>query len=507
MTKRTALGAVAVLSLGLILGAVIVSGFGGFTFSFAEASGPKFNSQPLFTPSPEVANMNEAFSRVAEIVTPQVVFINVKSKPKETQQFFPFSQQPQDEPVEGSGSGIILTSDGYILTNNHVVEGATADGIKVILSDSREYEAKLVGTDKNTDIAVIKIDEKNLSAASLGNSDNVRVGEWVLAVGNPLGLTSTVTAGIVSAISRNVKLNMDSYAIENFIQTDAVVNPGNSGGALVDLNGQVIGVNTAIATGGGMFNRSYIGYSFAVPINLAKTVAQGIIKYGKYVRGFIGVSISTLDAKKAKGIGLESIKGVFVESVQADGAGAAAGIEAGDVILEVEGKSITNASELQARVGMHQPGETIEVKVFHRGETITKKVTLKGREGEELLAADKDSKKDDKSAKSKSTANSATFDKAGFTVKNLDADAKKEFKRETGVLVTDVKRFGQAFENNLRPNVVIFEVRQGSKVMEVNSVDDLNGILGKLKANEAVLLRIQADNGNTAFVPLEGPAE
>jgi serine protease Do len=502
MSKHTAIGTIIVLSLGLVLGAAIVSGLGGFTFSFAEGSIRQFNKQPLYIPGPEVSNLNDAFSQVAEIATPQVVYINVKSK-SSVPQVWPFGNSHPDVPQRGSGSGIILTTDGYIMTNSHVVEGAIEDGITVTLSDARELPAVVIGTDKSTDIAVIKVEANNLQAASLGNSDEIRVGEWVLAVGNPLGLTSTVTAGIVSAISRSVDLNVDSYAIENFIQTDAVVNPGNSGGALVNLNGQVIGVNTAIATGG--MGKSYIGYSFAVPINLAETVAKGIMKYGRYVRGFIGVSIRTLDVKQAKALGLESYKGVLIENVIPDGAGEEAGLEAGDVIVEVAGKPVTSASELQARVGTHQPGDAVELKIFHMGKYITKSVILKGRDGEKTIADAKEPKEKVEKKKEARLSDGLSFDKAGFTVIDLNAQTKKQFKRESGVFVIDVKRFGPAFENDLRKGVVIFEARKGAKVTKIDDTDDLNDVLGELRENEAVLLRIQTDGGNTAFIPIEGP--
>ena len=503
MTRRSVLGAIVIVTLGLVVGAGILSGLGEALI--AGNTGRTFNSAPLYTPSEEVGSLNDAFTRVAEIVTPQVVYINVKSKSNRQTPMWPFSRpdEQQEEYYErGSGSGIIITTDGYIITNNHVVEGATDDGITVTLNDSREFEAELIGADKNTDIAVIKIPATDLAAASLGNSDEVKVGEWVLAVGNPLGLTSTVTAGIVSAISRNVNLNMDSYAIENFIQTDAAVNPGNSGGALVNLKGQVIGVNTAIATGGG-FSRNYIGYSFAVPINLAKTVANGIIKNGRFVRGFIGISITTLDASRAKALGMDTYEGVFVESIQPDGAGEDAGIVASDVVVEVNGHPVRNASELQARVGVNPPGTVIKLKVFRDGEYIMKDVTLKGKDGETTVAALE--KPEEKEEKEEVTVGPVSFDEAGFTVKDLDSKVKSEFKVDDGVLVTDVKRFGKAYENNLRAGTVILEAKKGSNVTKIKSVKDLQSILKKLGPQEAILLRIQDATGRKAFIALEGP--
>jgi serine protease Do len=509
MSKRTAIFAVTLVAAGVIFGAVIVTSFSGINFSLADG-GPRFNTAPLYQPSEGAVNLNETFINVSSLVTPTVVSITVKTKSQAPSGFFwPFGDvQPKgrERVQKGSGSGIILTADGYILTNRHVIENAIddADGIKVTLNDSRDFNAKLIGSDVNTDIAVIKIDSKDLSPASLGNSDEVRVGEWVLAVGNPLTLTSTVTAGIVSAISRNIGImqtkNRDGSGIENFIQTDAAINPGNSGGALVNLRGQVVGVNTAIESETGR----YIGYGFAVPINLAKTVADGIIKDGKFVRGYIGVTISNLDSKKANALGMDRYKGVIVDNMLEDGAGKAAGLKAADVIVEVDGKEVRSANELQARVGMHHPGESVKLKIFRDGKYSDIVVKLKPKsetasdEDEEIAPVDTDSDAGSKS--------SVTFEKAGFTIKAMDAAAKKKFDRQSGVIVTDVKQYSPSFENNLQPGVVIFEARKGSTVTRIEQVGDLKKILKDLGAGESVLLRVQYENGNTNFVPIEGPA-
>lgn len=502
MSKRTVLAAISLISVGIIFGAIVVSSFSGISLSLA---GPnvEFNTTPPFTPSADVLSLNETFTKVSSTVTPSVVFITVTARTSANRtpfhDFFNIPDGPRE--TQGSGSGIILTQDGYILTNKHVVEGAKDDGIRVTLNDSREFNATLVGQDENTDIAVIKIDVSDLKPASMGNSDDVKVGEWVIAVGNPLGLTSTVTAGIVSAISRNIGIirSGDGLGIENFIQTDAAINPGNSGGALVNLYGQVIGVNTAIASNTG---RS-IGYGFAVPINLAQTVANVIIKEGKFVRGYIGIRISDMDAKKAKALGLDRFRGVLVENLVEDGAGEAAGVRDGDVIVEVDGKEVMSASQLQARVGMHQPGDIVKLKIWRDGKYIDKQVKLKGKDGEaEKLSSADDGKKSDAS----DARTTLTFEKAGFTVQGLDSDARKKFDRTTGVLVTDVKQFSPAFENNLRPNVVIFEARKGGTVLKIESVGDLKKIINALGPGESVLLRVQTDNGDTAFIPIEGPA-
>ncbi len=510
MSKRSTITAIVLVSAGILLGAVLATGLGGLSLSFAE-SGLSFNTTPPFAPSEGVVSLNETFTAVSDIVTPTVVAITVKSKVESgIHRFWPFGDMiPQPDAEEriqqGAGSGIILTRDGYILTNRHVVESATEDGIKVLLNDSREFEARLIGEDANTDIAVIKIDTDGLSVASLGNSDEVKVGEWVLAVGNPMGLASTVTAGIVSAISRNIGImrrnNNDGTGIENFIQTDAVINPGNSGGALVNLRGQVIGVNTAIQSQTGV----YMGYGFAVPINLAKVVANGIIRDGKFVRGYIGIRITNLDAKKARALGMERFKGVLVDDVQPDGAGKEAGVKVGDAIVEVDGRPVESSNELQARVGMHHPGEIVKLKIFRDGKYIDIGVKLKGRDGEDTASSDKKetAKDEDETVDSKA---SLTFEKAGFTVKPLDGEARKRFDRSSGVLVTNVKQYSPAWENNLRQGLVIFEARSGGKTTEIDNMSDLKKVLSALGKGESILLRVQTPNGDMTFIPIEGPA-
>ena len=266
-------------------------------------------------------NPNNLFINIAEKVRPSIVSVYT-SRTINVRQWNPFRdffgrEMPDDENhnfeqrQQGTGSGIIISEDGYIITNNHVIDGM--EEIQIKLVDNREFDAELIGTDPKTDIALLKINTDDLEFAVLGNSENIRIGEWVMAIGSPLNLTSTVTAGIVSAIGRNVSIlnNRDGDAIENFIQTDAAINPGNSGGALVNLNGEVIGVNTAIATR----TNYYMGYGFAVPINIAKSVVDDLMKYGEVKRGYLGVYIGEVDATVAKGVGLDRPRGVLVTSV------------------------------------------------------------------------------------------------------------------------------------------------------------------------------------------------
>lgn len=272
---------------------------------------------------------------------------------------------------EGSGSGVIITDDGYIITNNHVID--FADEIEVTLADNRKFEATLIGTDKYTDLAVLKIEGTGLPILEPGNSDDILIGEWVMAVGNPLNLTSTVTAGIVSAKGRNINLLEDRSSIEAFIQTDAAVNPGNSGGALVDLEGKLVGINTAIASRTGMF----AGYSFAIPVNIVSKVVDDIIKYGSAKRGYLGVNILDLDADLAKELGLDITKGVYVDNLAEKGSAIKAGVLPGDVIVGVDNDPVESAPQLQEKIGRLRPGDDVKLEINRGGKTIEIPVRLK----------------------------------------------------------------------------------------------------------------------------------
>jgi Do/DeqQ family serine protease len=283
--------------------------------------------------------------------------------------------QSNEYPVQAAGSGVIIAPDGYIITNNHVVEDA--EKITVTLNDKREFNATLVGTDAEADLALIKIEESQLPYLSFGNSDKVRIGEWVLAVGNPFNLTSTVTAGIVSAKARNLNIMDGSSNIESFIQTDAAVNQGNSGGALVNAHGELIGINTAIASGTGY----YTGYSFAIPSNIARKVASDLKTYGVVQRAYLGVSIMDITPQKAEELNLKSLDGVIVGLVDANGAAYQSGLEEGDVILAINDTKTNSASELREVLMQHSPGETVKVKVLHKGQEYVKNLRLLNRQG------------------------------------------------------------------------------------------------------------------------------
>jgi Do/DeqQ family serine protease len=284
-------------------------------------------------------------------------------------------RQSRPYPISGWGSGVIMASDGYIVTNNHVVEGAEL--VEVILNDKRVFEGEVIGLDPSTDLALLKIETDRLPYIEYGNSDELRVGEWVLAVGNPFNLTSTVTAGIVSAKARDINILGSQGAIESFIQTDAAVNRGNSGGALVNTRGELVGINAAIASNTGY----YQGYSFAIPVNIVKKVISDLKEYGEVKRAYIGVVIREIDQDLANDLGLEDINGVYVDGLIEGGGAMEAGIEIGDVITSVDGTEVNSLAQLLEVVGQHSPGEELDVDVVREGRSRTIEVELRTEDG------------------------------------------------------------------------------------------------------------------------------
>jgi serine protease Do len=328
--------------------------------------------RPSIPAAKPAADLGDAFVAVAEHVKPAVVFIvseirqraDSRRLPPGFDDFFPqFKNRPQIE--QGSGSGFIVSADGFILTNNHVVAGASK--VTVRLYDKREFDAHVVGSDPQTDIAVLKIDATGLPTVAFGNSDSTRIGEWVLAIGNPLGeaFAFTVTAGIVSAKGRLLSALQESrYSIQDFIQTDAAINPGNSGGPLVNVHGEVIGINSAIASETGY----YAGYGFAIPINLVRTVMTQLVASGHVQRTVMGIAINQVGPEDAEAVGLKEIRGVVVQSFTNDNSPAKrAGIELGDVITELDGQPVDYVAQLQQRVGFKRPGEAVQVTVLRQG--------------------------------------------------------------------------------------------------------------------------------------------
>jgi len=281
-----------------------------------------------------------------------------------------FGMTPSPYPVQAAGSGVILTSDGYILTNNHVVQDAVK--VTITLNDKREFEGKIIGTDPNSDLALIKIDAKNLSYLQFANSDSLKLGEWVLAVGNPLNLTSTVTAGIISAKARQLEIPGKGATEESYLQTDAAVNPGNSGGALINSNGKLVGINTAIASGTGY----YSGYSFAIPSNIAQKIYFDIKNYGQVQKAYLGVSIMEIDAQVAKQYNLDDVKGMYVAKIDDNGAAAKNDIQEGDVILQIDKTPVNSLAEVRGILKTKSPGDKVNVTLIRNKEKITKSVTL-----------------------------------------------------------------------------------------------------------------------------------
>jgi Do/DeqQ family serine protease len=306
---------------------------------------------------------------------------DMRDIPEQFRQFFgpKMYRQPnrggEDNVQMGTGSGVLITPDGYIVTNNHVVAGA--DELTVTLNDKREFKAKVIGTDPSTDLGLIKIDASDLPFVNFSNSDDVRVGEWVLAVGNPFNLTSTVTAGIVSAKGRDLHIVQDQAPIESFIQTDAAINPGNSGGALVNLNGELIGINTAIASPTG----SYSGYGFAIPANIVAKVVDDLKKFGVAQRGYLGAIIRDLNGQLAKDKDLDINRGVYVDSLAENSAAGAAGIRKGDVITRIDGQAISASADVLEAVGRHRPGDKLDVTIWRKGSEKVYPVTLKNKQG------------------------------------------------------------------------------------------------------------------------------
>src|SRR6266568_2594482 len=405
------------------------------------------NQMPQVKPA---AELGEAFVSIAEHVKPAVVFIKsqhverseAQRLPPGFEDFFPqFRRRPQVE--QGTGSGFIVSPDGYILTNNHVVAGA--DRVTVRLYDKREFTAKVVGSDPATDVAVIKIDARDLPAVSMGNSDSTRVGEWVLAIGNPMGeqFAFTVTAGIVSAKGRLLNgLQQSRYSIQDFIQTDAAINPGNSGGPLVNVRGDVVGINAAIASETGF----YAGYGFAIPINLAHTVMQQLIKTGHVERAVMGVAIRDAQPEDADAVGLKDITGVVVNSYTGDDSPAKrAGIQPGDVIVALDGQAVSNVPQLQQTVGFKRPGDAVEVTVLRQG-GVRKTYTVRLARaplGDEEVASKAGAGKGEVAPKEEAL---------GVSVQPLTADDQQDPRFRSvvqaggGLVVTDVSPDGPSFQ-------------------------------------------------------------
>jgi serine protease Do len=377
----------------------------------------------------------------------------------------------------GAGSGVIISSEGYIVTNNHVIQDASE--IEVILNDNSKYTAKIVGSDPATDIAVLKIEGKGFTAIPLGNSDELRIGEWVLAVGNPFNLTSTVTAGIVSAKARNINLladrsKQDIVPIESFIQTDAAVNPGNSGGALVNTRGELVGINTAIASQTG----SYSGYSFAVPVNLVNKVMRDLIDYGIVQRGFLGVQISDINQEIKETNKLPSLKGVFISKVTDNGSAEKAGVKDGDVILKIGTKEVNSVAELQEEIGKRRPGDKVSLTIRGKnGNEEIKELVLRNQDGETKLVS--------KEEIAKNVALGATF-------LELTSKDRKELNISNGVKIGSLTS-GKLKSIGLQPGMVITKVNNEPVETVEQLTTKLNG------GNKGILLEVLSESGKKEY--------
>jgi len=449
--------------------------------------------------------MGKAFSQIAEKASPAVVGIKAETK---VSRDYPSQQRPFDDRFDpfnddlfdwffrrrspsprrrspapeyrqlAQGSGFLVSADGYILTNNHLV--GEADEVKVTLTDGREFTAKNIGTDPDSDIALVKIDAEDLPYLELADSDALEVGEWVIAIGNPFGLSHTVTAGIVSAKGRS-GIGLTTY--EDFIQTDAAINPGNSGGPLLNLDGQVIGINTAIVGSTGN-----IGIGLAIPVNMAKSIYDQLVESGTVVRGFLGVGIQDLTPELAESFGLEEAKGVLVPDVTPDSAAEKAGIEPGDVIIELDGKGVEKARELQNRIAMIKPGTKVELLILRDGKEKRLLAELSERPAKGQLTG----------------GTSEVVDKLGIKVDNLTDQLARRFGYEdlTGVIITEVRPGSLAAMARIQPGTLIQEVNR----KPVENTKQFDEQIKEAAEEGTVLLRIRYEN-YSRFVVLSLPKD
>ena len=415
-------------------------------------------------------SFNQPFIDVAKNQTSTIVSI-ISEKTTKVQnpfQFNPFGFEFEDDPFnqefqsQSLGSGVIIDNlNGYIITNNHVIDGA--EDIQVILADDREFDATIIGTDPLSDLAIVQIEAKDLSKAKLGNSDDLQIAEWVIAIGSPFGLhlDHTVTAGIISAVGRSDVISRMNY--ENFIQHDAAINPGNSGGGLFNLSGELIGINTAIATDG--YSKSNAGVGFAVPINQVKYVIEYLINEGKVIRGWLGVQIRDLDEDMAKVLGLDSKKGAMIAMVSPNSPAKDAGIEDKDVIIAMNYESISDSNELKNKVSMHKPGTVITFTIIRNNSKINIDVTLGARPDQDQMV-------------DYFSGIDSAYDLLGFKVDNIED--------QLGVQILDIDNKSNAYKKGIKKSDVITEI--GNE--KINNKDDYLSILSNYKSGDAIMLRV-----------------
>lgn len=506
------LSGILLILIGVMLGMIVMLfRDGSFSFDLAEVQVTEVNrsSEPAWTDEDlEKIDDRFVFQKAAKQITPTVVYVetvvtNINQQRRgddEEEEGFWERFLPPRQRARTVGSGVLITQDGYILTNNHVIEDAVRDGISVTLNDKRMYDARVVGRDPSTDLAVLKIDGTGLPAATIGNSDEVEVGEWVLAIGNPFRLRSTVTAGIVGALSRDVRIIDDRYRIESFIQTDAAINRGNSGGALVNTSGELIGINTAIATQSG----SYQGYGFAVPSNLALKIARDIIEFGEPRRGLLGVEIVTVDAQTAERIGMEEIRGVMISGVGGNPA-EDAGLRPDDVILAVNGETVDESNLLQERVAMFRPKDDVTLTIWRDGQTFDRVLTLEEREEQEAVASQMDILEGEDELEQWEEIpedgygrgiEHQRFDRFGFTLRALSTPENPD---TFNVYFYRVQPNSEAWNIGIQEGDELLEVN-GSSVSNIDDVE--NEISNSLKNNRSLDLKLQNTDGAIGFYKL-----
>lgn len=503
------LSGILLILIGVMLGMILMLfREGSFSFDLAEVQVTEVNrsSEPAWSDEDlEKIDDRFIFQKAAKRITPTVVYVETvvtnsnrsRGDDEEDEGFWERFLPPRARTV---GSGVLITQDGYILTNNHVIEDAVRDGISVTLNDKRTYDARIVGRDPSTDLAVLKIDGTDLPAAVIGNSDQVEVGEWVLAIGNPFRLRSTVTAGIVGALSRDVRIIEDRYRIESFIQTDAAINRGNSGGALVNTSGELIGINTAIATQSG----SYQGYGFAVPSNLALKIARDIIEFGEPKRGLLGVEIITVDAQTAERIGMDEIRGVMISGVGGNPA-EEAGLRPDDVILAVNGETVDESNLLQERVAMFRPDDDVTLTIWRDGRTFDRVLTLEAREEREPVASQIDNLDGEDELEQweeipeegfRRGIEHQRFDRFGFTLRALSTPEDPD---TFNIYFYRVQPNSEAWNIGIQEGYELLELN-GSTISTMDDVE--NEISNSLKNNRSLELKLQTTDGAIGFYKL-----
>ena len=511
-SSRVRLGAAVITAF--ICGLLFASGFDLTRFGFAQdGKGAKVASAQVQS----LAETGSAFEAIADHVTPSVVAISTQrvrtntrargQRPGIEDFFRNFEQgpggQPREESQEASGTGFIVSKDGYILTNNHVV--ADADKVTVTMLDKRSFDAKVIGRDPSTDVAVIKVNANDLPVAALGDDSKSRVGQWVVAIGNPLGLDFTVTAGIVSAKGRPLPgLLNNRYQITDYIQTDAAINPGNSGGPLVNIRGEVIGINSAIASSTGF----YAGYGFAIPITLAKQVMDDLIAFGKVRRSVIGVAINDAAAADAKAAGLTDVTGVLVQAYsfdpESDSPAKKAGIEPGDVIVAADGKPTDRVSTLQRIVRTHKPGESVTFDVMRFGSKKSFRVKLAEAPDTPQVAST-----DAPGTRERPASDSRRFDKMGITVQPLSPDVvtrgRVQAPYRQGLIVSDVSVTGPAYRKLIADETILVEVLNPGPKRALKSVADLDALLSSIKPGGLVTFLVYdiSSGGATRAVTIQ----